>query len=439
MAYEFKFPDVGEGIHEGELVKWRVSEGAHVNEHDIIAEVETDKAVVEVPSPRAGVIAKLNFKVGDTINVGDVMVVIAEEGDAPVARPALTPTASCSVCGRTFITREQLDAHVKERHASGERKGGAFAVGELEEAPAEETRAAAPKAVPSGPHVFATPAVRALAKELGVDIERVDGTGPDGRVTEEDLRKAKESGPRETAAGPRVQFEKYGRVLRVQMSATRRAIARHMLEAYAAPHVVTMDDADVTALWDVRAKEKQKAEEKGVKLTFMPFIVKACLAALKKHPHFNASLDGDEIVFKKYYNMGIAVHTNDGLMVPVVKDVDKKTVLEIAKEIEELAERARTRTITLEEMKGQSFTLTNYGSIGGTYGVPMINSPDVAILGIGRIDDRPVARDGKIEVRKILPLSLSFDHRVVDGAQAAYFLQEIIAHLEDPNLLMIDE
>lgn len=444
--YEFKFPDVGEGIHEGQLVKWRVNEGDRINEHDIIADVETDKAVVEVPSPRSGTVAKLNFKPGDTINVGDVIVLIAEEGEA-VAQAPVKPTATCSQCGKTFITKDQLDAHVKERHGPSAKPSGAFAVGQLEEAPPEEEPTAPSPQAPaelSAPHALATPAIRALAKELGVDIEKVKGTGPGGRATEADVRgAAPAAGTKPTpSTGPRVQFEKYGRVLRVPMSPTRKAIAKHMVQsAYTAPHVCAMDDADVTALWNVRQKEKEEAEKKGYKLTLMPFLAKACLAALKKHPHFNASLDEEtqEMVFKKYYNIGIAVHTGEGLMVPVVKDVDKKTVLEIAKEIEELAEKARERTITLEEMKGQTFTITNYGSIGGTYGTPIINYPDVAILGMGRIDDRPVVHDEKIEIRKMLPLSLAFDHRVVDGAQAAYFLQELIRHLEDPNLLLIDE
>ena len=440
MVFEFKLPDVGEGIHEGELVKWRVREGDRVNEHDIIADVETDKAVVEVPSPRTGTITKLNFKPGDTINVGDVMAVITEEGEAPVTPVQTKPTATCSVCGKTFITKEQLDAHVKERHDA--KQGGAFAVGQLEEAPEEEeTKQLITKGTPTPTsHALATPAVRALAKEHNVDIEQIKGTGPDGRVTADDVKKTK-AGVTATT-GPKVQFEKYGRVLRVQMSATRKAIAKRMVQsAYTATHVTSMDDADVTELWAVRAKEKGEAEKKGYKLTFMPFIVKACLAALKKHPHFNASLDEEtqEIVFKKYYNIGVAVHTGDGLMVPVVKDVDKKTILEIAKEIDELAEKARSREIALEDLKGQSFTITNYGSVGGTYGTPIINYPDVAILGVGRIDDRAVVMDGVITIRKILPLSLAFDHRVVDGAQAAYFLEEIIAHLEDPNLLLVDE
>lgn len=447
MPYEFKFPDVGEGIHEGELVRWRVKEGDHVNEHDVIAEVETDKAVVEVPSPRSGTIAKLNFKPGDTINVGEVMAIIVEEGEALVAAPAAPPaptkpTAVCQQCGKTFITQEQLAAHFKERHPPEAKKAGAFAVGELEEAPPEEETGPAPKLITvAAPHVLATPAVRALAKQLEVDIEKVRGTGPGDRVTEEDVHRAAQA-PAEKPAGPRVLFEKYGRVLRVPMSATRKAIARRMVQSmYTAPHVAAMDDADVTELWAVREREKQEAEKKGYKLTFLPFIIKACLAALKKHPHFNASLDEQtqDVVFKKYYNIGVAVHTGDGLMVPVVKDVDKKTILEIAKEIDELAEKARGRTVVLEELRGQSFTITNWGSVGGTYGTPIINYPDVAILGLGRIEDRPVVKDGQIVIRKILPLSLAFDHRVVDGAQAAYFLQELIRHLEDPNLLLIDE
>ncbi|MDY6774027.1 MAG: dihydrolipoamide acetyltransferase family protein, partial [Candidatus Nanohaloarchaea archaeon] len=309
--------------------------------------------------------------------------------------------------------------------------------------------------------VLATPAVRHLAEEKGIDIEEVEGSGPGGRVTKEDVKEAAGKATEETEEGERPEredietfgssgrrfapedydFEKWGEVEREELSGTRRSIAKQMERSkYTAPHVTATDDADVTELVEVREEEKENAEEEGVHLTFMPFVVKAVISALREYPRMNASLDErtGEIVKKDYYNIGIAVATDDGLLVPNVKNADEKSILKIGQEINDLAERARNRELDLEEMKGGTFTISNWGSIGGKYGTPIINYPEVGILGTGVIEEKPIAVDGQVEVRKVIPLSLTFDHRVVDGAYAAQFMNELVTHLEDPELLMMD-
>ncbi|MFB6166760.1 MAG: dihydrolipoamide acetyltransferase family protein, partial [Candidatus Nanohaloarchaea archaeon] len=308
------------------------------------------------------------------------------------------------------------------------------------------------------------PSTRRLAKEKGVDLSRVEGTGPGGRVTDEDVeraagegkegeKEAEEDGEKvERAAetfgssGRRfepmdVDFGKWGEVERKEMSGTRRSIARRMERSkYTAPHVTATDEADVSDLVEVREKERENSEEEGVHLTFMPFVIKAVISALKDYPLLNASLDEEtgEIVKKNYYNIGVAVATDDGLLVPNVKEADEKSIFEIAGEVNDKAERARERELDLEEMRGGTFTISNWGSIGGKYGTPIINYPEVGVLGMGVIEEKPVAVDGEVVVRKVMPLSLTFDHRVVDGAYAAQFMNEVVKHLEDPDLLMMD-
>jgi pyruvate dehydrogenase E2 component (dihydrolipoamide acetyltransferase) len=295
------------------------------------------------------------------------------------------------------------------------------------------------------PHALATPAVRGLAKELGVDIQKVRGTGPEGRVLEKDVRQAvevKEKPAEEVKKPTKVKkYDLYGYVDRLPLRGVRRSIAKAMVKSkYTAPHVTTMDEADVTELWKIREKEKKAAEKKGIRLTILPFIIKAVIAGLKEHPSLNATLDdeNEEIILKKYYNIGMATDTPEGLMVPVVKNAGDKSILQLAEELTQLAEKARNRTIDLADLKGGTFTITNYGALGGIYGTPIINHPEVAILGTGKIKEMPVVMDGKIEIRKILFLALSFDHRVVDGAEAARFLNTVIARLEDPDLILLE-
>ena len=421
MAFEFKFPDIGEGLTEGEIVRWLVKEGDEVKEGQPLVEVETDKALAEIPSPRTGTILKILAKEKEVVKVGQVIVVIGEKGEA-VAAPPVKPKS-------------------------------VGVVGELEEAP-EEAPAAVPaariKAEPTKPalvseHALAAPSVRALARELGVDINKVQGTGPEGRVLEKDVRQFAEGKAKPAEEVKEIKkarkYDLYGSVERIPLRGVRRSIAKAMVKSkYTAPHVTAMDEADVTELWKIREKEKKVAEDKGIKLTILPFVIKAIIAGLIEHPYLNATLDeeSEEIILKKYFNIGLATDTPEGLMVPVVKNAKEKSIFELAQESAQLAEKARNRTIDLADLKGGTFTITNYGAVRGTYGTPIINYPEVAILGIGRIQDMPVARNGKVVVRKILPLSLSFDHRVVDGAEAARFLSTLISRLEDPDLILLE-
>ncbi len=406
MAFEFKLPDLGEGIAEGEIVKWHVKEGDSVEEHQVIVDVETDKAIVEVPTPKTGTVLKLNCSVGEIIDVGSTLITI-ELGEA-VCEKKPDPEVGDSSKAEVVPVKEDDDEEA------------ASVVGSL----------------PTTEEFLATPLVRALAKKLGVDLGRVDATGPGGRITEKDVRGAAE-GREETV----VSDDKYGPVERIQIRGVRRAIARNLIAATKNTAVVTgMDEADMTRLWDLRKREKGVAKERGVHLTFMPFFIKAAQHALRDHPHLNASVDEDrvEIIVKKYYNIGIAVDTPDGLMVSVVKDVDKKTILDLAQEVQELGIKARERKIKLEELKGSSFTITNYGSFGGVYATPIINHPDVAILGTGKIKLKPWVVDGEVVPRRILPISFTFDHRVVDGREAASFMSRFISYVEDPGLLFIE-
>ncbi len=417
MAFEFKFPDIGEGLTEGEIVRWLVKEGDEIKEGDPLVEVETDKALAEIPSPATGVVLKILAKEREIVKVGQVIVIIGERGEALAVPPP--------------------------------RPRSVGVVGELEEAP-EETPSAIEKTEPVktalvSEHALATPAVRALAKELGVDINRIKGSGPEGRVLEKDVRQfadAKGKPPEPEKKVTKVKkYDLYGYVDRIPLRGVRRSIAKAMVKSkYTAPHVTAMDEADVTELWKIREKEKKAAEKKGVRLTILPFIIKAVVAGLMEHPYLNATLDdeNEEIILKKYFNIGVATDTPEGLMVPVVKNAKDKSILQIAQELTQLVEKARNRTIDLADLKGGTFTVSNYGALGGVYATPIINYPEVAILGIGKIREMPVAKSGKLVVRKILSLALSFDHRVVDGAEGARFLNTVIARLEDPDLILLE-
>ena len=424
MAFEFKFPDIGEGLTEGEIVRWLVKEGDGIKEGQPLVEVETDKALAEIPSPRTGVILKIMAREKEIVKVGQVIVVIGERGEA-VAAPPPPPSAPAPKPKSVGV------------------------VGELEEAP-EEAAAVTAKVSPVKPgfvseHALATPAVRALARELGIDIKKVQGTGSEGRVLEKDVRQLAEgkAKPVEEVRKPTKvkKYDLYGYVERIPLRGVRRSIAKAMVKSkYTAPHVSAMDEADITELWQIREKQKKVAESKGFKLTILPFVIKAVIAGLIEHPYLNATLndEGEEIILKKYFNIGLATDTPEGLMVPVVKGAKEKSIFELAQESAQMAAKARGRTIDLADLKGGTFTITNYGAVRGIYGTPIINHPEVAILGIGRIQEKPVVRDEKVVIRRILPLSLSFDHRVVDGAEAARFLQTVIARLEDPDLILLE-
>jgi len=392
--YEFKFPDVGEGIQEGVLVKWLIKEKDKIKEHQDIAQIETDKAVADIPSPSSGIVLKLHFKEGDTIKVGDIIITI--------------------------------DDGKKEKKTNFEEKKSVAVVGELEEAK-DIIEVKSFKQVKSEGGILATPKVRNLAKKLNVDINNIIGTGSEGRILEEDiLNSIKKPEIKKTQMLVKKKYDMFGYIDHIPFKGIRKIIADNMIKStQATAQVTSMDDIDITNLWNLREKEKIEAEKKGIKLTLLPYILKAVVESLKKHPYLNAALYEDEIAIKKYYNIGIAMDTEEGLLVPVIKGADKKDLLTIAKEIQGLAEKSKNRKLDLMDMKGGSFTITNYGSISGTYGTPIINPGESAIIGLGRAFDKVVLVNNKPENRKILPVSLTFDHQVLDGAEAARFLQSL--------------
>ncbi|MEK7519199.1 MAG: dihydrolipoamide acetyltransferase family protein [Patescibacteria group bacterium] len=415
MKREFQFPDLGEGIEEGQIVKWLVKEGDQVKEHQAVGEVETEKAVAEIPSPYSGIIIKINFKEGESVKVGEVLFVV-DDGQ------------------EDFLQKETLS---KKSVKPIMKPAGA--VGYLEEAPDEITESK--PSVVSTPSkkelsVLATPSVRKLAIELGVDLVKIIPTGKDGRITEEDVKKSVKS-----QIVVKKKYDLWGYIDRVPLKGLRKTIAKHMIEAVKhAPQVTIMDELDVTELVKTREKESQKAERTGVKLTFLPFIMKSLIPAMKEFPLLNATLEEEteEIIVKKYYNFGVAVDVNgQGLIVPVLKGVDLKNIFDIAKEVQELAQKARERKLDIQDLKGGTFTITNFGSLGSYFATPILNYPEVAILGIGRMKEKPIVKDGKIEIKPMMPLSLTFDHRVLDGALAIRFLNSLMKNLQDPQKFLI--
>ena len=551
MVFEFKLPDVGEGIAEGEIVEWHVSPGDRVEEDQVMADVETDKAVVDLPAPVTGTVVDLHAEEGEIVPVGTVVATIEVEGEVPDEE----------VEGTAEPADEAAESAEKAADAAGDATDGTTPVdnGEAVEAATGDGR------------VFAPPNVRRLARELGVDITAVDGSGPGDRITEGDVRAAAESGGADdagddgdapksavrrvrneegdgtgaagggaTASGAAATTATVETADREQTLATpatrnlaqeldvdlnevptektrdgeayveeedvrtfaeareaaeatepavgeagaggaaapqsasaaatgeretreaytgiRRTIGQQMEKsAFTAPRAAHYDQADVSALVETRERLKARAEEQGIKLTYMPFIIKAIVAALKEYPELNTELDEDteEIIYKHYYNIGIAVATDAGLMVPVLKDADQKGMLQIASEVNELASKARERKVSPQEMQGGTFTITNFGAFGGEYALPIINHPETAILGLGSIEQRPVVEEGEttessrnasdtaastgeVVARHTLPLSVAIDHRVIDGAEAAQFCNTVIEYLENPELLLLE-
>ncbi len=444
MSRAFKLPDLGEGIHEGEIISVLVREGDRVREEQPIIEVETDKAAVEIPSPYSGVVESILVKSGDIVKVGDDLMVFSDlsaSAETP-RRPGEEPTPPSP-------RHEEPRSEVSLKETAGAEKS--------------DTSIEREGAAVEGP-VPASPATRRLARELGVDIRRVSGSGPAGLVTAEDVRgfaekkeQPAEAAPSEKApsrpfkeaaepAAPVLESGKWGPVERTPLRSIRRATAKQMALSWSKiPHVSSQDVADITRLDRLRRQHKDELERLGGALTLTVFALKAATAALKKHPRFNASLDEEaqQIVLKRYYHLGVAVDTPDGLLVPVVRDVDRKSIAELAVELQGLTERARNRKLALEEMQGGTFTITNIGPLGATGFAPIINYPEAAILGLAKARWQPmVIGDGDdytIEPRLMLPVMLSFDHRMLDGADAQRFIIEIIRAFEDPEemLLMI--
>jgi pyruvate dehydrogenase E2 component (dihydrolipoamide acetyltransferase) len=406
MTTEFKFPDLGEGIAEGEVKKWLVKVGDTVIKDQSLAEVETDKAVVEIPSPNAGKVLQLFHKEGELVKVGEVLAVIGEEGEA--------------------VKAPEPKAAVEE-----ERPASVSVVGEL---PTEEVVVSSATMKRSKGEVLAMPAVRKMAREKGVDLTTVAPSGAQGQVLEKDLGK-----PERPKTVPK--FDLYGYVERIPIRGIRRTTAKRMLESQQKVAAVTaMEQADVTRLVELRERIKVEAKERmGINVTYIPFIIKAVVQALKAHPLLNSMIDEEreEIIVRKYYNIGVAVAIDDGLMVPVIKAADQKGIKELAQEVAALGKSAQERKIDLADLKGGTFSITNWGVFGGTYGTPIINYPETAILGIGRIMDAPLVFQGTVQARKALPLSLTFDHPAYDGAVAAKFLKELVYLLENPELLLV--
>jgi len=432
MARDFRLPDLGEGLTEAEIVKVLVHEGEDVREDAPLLEVETDKAQVEIPSPMSGRVEKVHVQAGQTVKVGQVLVSFGEAGAPPGTKPVAAD-------GR---------ARQVPTPSSGAR-------------------------VTEGP-VPATPATRRLARELGVDLRTVAGSGSGGRVTDDDVRGAAsaskapaaastraaaaperheparpaiERGPAKPLASvglqapPLPSFEQWGPIERQPLSHLRRTIAERMtLSATVIPHVTHFDKADITDLDALIRRNLEAARAQGVTLTLTSFLMKAAALALRAHPQFNASLDpaAGELIVKRYCHLGVAVATERGLIVPVIRDVDRKPLLEIQRELGALAQRVRDGKATLDDLKGGTFTITNIGALGGTGAIPIINYPEVAILGVARGREEAVVRDGQIVPRLLLPLSLTFDHRVADGADGARFASDIVRRLERPDQLLLE-
>jgi len=465
MTFEFKFPDVGEGITEGELLAWKVEQGQQVREDQTLAEVETDKAVVELPSPRTGRIQKLHAEEGEIIEVGQVLVTIEETA------------GKVEVQGPDESAQVQAEGEPEEARVAGPPQPPAVqveeaeefytgsVVGRLEEAPEEEEeprRAVVhPETDVDAPavKVEAMPSVRALAREVAVDLSRVHGTGPGGRILRQDVEDHAEAAVygRQTVSAPAVsaqeiseaepwmdgslEQEAYGVVERIKFRGVKRTMAGHMAQARDKQALVTTtEEADVSIVKRIREKERTLATERGIKLTYLAFVVKACAAALQRFPRLNAVLEEscEEVVLKRYYNVGLAIDTKAGLVVPNIKEANEKSIFLLAEEIVDLVERAQERRLGLEELHGGTFTITNYGAIGGIHGTPIPNYPEVSILGMGRVRAIPVALKGKVAVRQMLPLSLTFDHQLIDGAEAARFLNLVINYLEDPDILLLE-
>jgi len=420
---DLKLPHLGEGADSGTVVNLFVKEGDQLSKNQPVLELENEKAVATIPASTAGTVTRIYVKPGDKLSVGQPILSLGD-GAVAASRPAAAPEPA--LAGRAERTIQTPSPEQQPGLASPE---------------AEAASAAPPAAAPS---------IRKLARDLGIDLTRVRGSARGGRIVLEDVRAyiqrlqrlaaapggpgpALPPAPKPPAAEP-IDFSKWGPVSREPLSPLRQVIARRMSENWnAVPRVTQFDEADITALTDLRKRYAPAYEQRGARLTLTSFALKAVVETLKKHPVFNSSLDepAQEIVFKDYYHIGIAVDTEAGLIVPVIRDVDRKSVLDLAKELEQLAQKARDRKVTAEELKGGTFTITNQGAIGGAHFTPIINKPEVAILGLGRGAMKPVVRDGKIEVRMMTPLGLSYDHRVIDGGAAARFMVDLVKAMED--------
>ena len=446
-ASEFKLPELGENVHQGDLVRLMISAGDKVSEGQPVMELETDKAVVEVPSSVTGVVKEVRVKQGEKVKVGQTIFTLEDGASAHEPQP---------------IKQAPVE-HMSEQHgarlafqtaieAEGKTEEQALPPDPPQTRPADFSMPVQLGKVAGTEHrdpVPAAPHVRRLARELGLDIHEVKGSGPGGRISEDDVKAHSKAllasmaaqAPQTHFSQPQLpDFSKWGKVERVSMRGVRRKTAEHLWEAWTTiPHVTQQDKADITELEQLRARFAPKAEQAGGKMTVTAIALKVCAAALKVFPQFNASIDmtKEEIVYKQYINVGVAVDTDRGLLVPVIKDVDKKNIVELATELTQASKKAREKKLSADEMSGGTFTITNLGGIGGTGFSPIVNFPEVAILGLSRSSMEPVWINGKFEPRQVLPLSLSYDHRLIDGADAARFLRWIAEAFEQPFLLSV--
>lgn len=431
---DIKLPELGEGVTEGELVKWTVNIGDSVKADQTVAEIMTDKATVEVPTPTAGVVKELKFKKGDIIKVESVILTLSGSANTTTQPQAHTNGHTAKPASTTTTAAPNLLAATTTSATSA----GIFP-------PVADSK------------VLATPATRRLAREMGVDINGLPGSGLAGRVTREDVLSAKggsasvtkgTAGVGAVSAGtptmnfPKPAYNSTNAALeeRVDLVGIRKKIAQNMQMSKAViPHFTLMDEVDVTQLVAIRDSVKDFAEKNGTKITYLPIVMKALIATIKEFPMFNASIDdaNSQIVYKKYFNIGFAADTPNGLVVPVIKNADQKTILEISKEILDLSKRARDGKLKPDEMKGSTITITNIGSVGGMYATPIINHPEVAILGMYKIQDKPVIKDGQLAAIKVMNYTITADHRLIDGAVAANFLKSFFAKIQNPGVLMM--
>ena len=463
MATDFKVPDLGENVDEGDIVKVMVKEGDEIAADQGVMEIETGKAVVELPCPFAGRIIKVHVQAGSKVKVGDRLLTlegIDGAAKSKTTKDKQTPSGTKSPKQKAKQQKPKTVAKATEPSAQEEaeqevaaepaplRGTGANGAAKKRAARTDDDRTA-PTTSP-GKTPPAGPATRRLARELGVDLATVAGSGPHGRITEDDIKAAVRrttayAPAKRAAAAARLpdgvdQRDPWGLVRRQKMTGIRKAIAANMARSSATiPHVTNFDDADITELERIRKGGLSDYVGSDIKLTMMAFVMKACAQALRLHPMVNASVDteNEEILYKQYVNIGVAVDTDRGLVVPVVRDVNRMSIPAIAKALTDVTEKARQSKFTLDDLKGGTFTVSNLGAIGGVYSTPLINSPEVAVLLVGRSRKLPIVTDDKIEVRLMMPLSLSYDHRVVDGATAARFLNEVINYLKVPGRLLL--
>jgi pyruvate dehydrogenase E2 component (dihydrolipoamide acetyltransferase) len=441
MKFEFRFPDIGEGIAEGTLIKWLVKEGDEIEEGQSVAEVETDKVTTEIPSAKKGKVLELEYEEGDTIEVGQVLIMLDTSDGSGEEETTKVPE----------YDEEDKKQELEEKKEIVEEET-AGVVGEVvassEEIPASTEGQSSSSKKETNKKVLATPVARKLAKDLGVDIGAVEGTGPNGRVMKEDINKFKSEKPASSVSEKQtrkletlhIDSSLEEKTERIPLTRIRKTISEQMSKSrFTIPHTTAMEEIDVSNLYEFRNKYKDILSEEDVNITYLPFVIKAITLALKELPEFNSSLDEEkeELVLKHFYHIGIATDTDRGLMVPVLKDADKKSVVQIAKEIEDLSSRAKDNKMDISELRGSSFTITNYGSIGGLFGIPIINYPESAILGLGRIVKKPIVRDDEIVIARVLPLSLSYDHRVIDGASGVRFISIVAKLLADPEVLLL--